>query len=261
MADRATKRKRADTLGATAIAADFCELITSLPSKTVQAMLAIAAARHADIAQDLRAEAEARARRKAAQVIDFDHLSKTAWHAINVKVGRLKGSARWDMATDACGNVEQCLREIQAQSVGSVASMGTKRNGLLVCRKIAKSVALAPSDMMGREVSQWFHDTAITEDTMLEIAEELPVEVRREMWEGEFGEKLEELEQLGKEEGLYTTLGDLILVTKREEEDQETEDESEQDEGDMEEEDVKGDVKGDDEEGGAESWESYNKEQ
>lgn len=110
-------------------------------------------------------------------VTNFDHYSKSAWHALNdSSLLALSGSRQYTMAGDVYGDVCDCVNAIDEMTRDD-SPLGTKQNAIETLRKIAKSAILA-SDTVGYEVRKELqHDSHIS-DVMVRVAEAMSPEER-----------------------------------------------------------------------------------
>ncbi|MCJ1226815.1 hypothetical protein MMC12_003469 [Toensbergia leucococca] len=117
MAAPPSKRQRSSTSGASTsapplAATTFIPLIISLPSKTTQIFLLHAALKYPDIANLITSEHTRLTAAKSPKSIDFDHLSKSAWKALNVTYSSMKSSRQFHMAGEASEDVQSCIKTI-----------------------------------------------------------------------------------------------------------------------------------------------------
>ena len=202
MSDRAPKRKRAESAitatavraGSTASKFNCATAVAKLPEKVVRDLVLIAARTNPGFVDVIKAEVDRLAAERGAQVIDFDHYSKSVWKTINAEYRKLSPSHRYDRAGDAVKVIEECIEAI-AKECPEDASFETKKNALETCRKIGKTVCISNS-VIGDEVRKNFKYVPGVVTTMWPIADSLTAEERRRIIDGEFGEKLLELENL-----------------------------------------------------------------
>ncbi|POS72382.1 hypothetical protein DHEL01_v209227 [Diaporthe helianthi] len=110
-------------------------------------------------------------------VTNFEHYSKSAWHALNDReLLSLSGSRQYTMAGDVYGDVCDCVNAIDEMTRDD-SPLGTKQNAIETLRKIAKTVILA-EDTVGYEVRKELqHDSHIS-DVMVRVAESMTPEER-----------------------------------------------------------------------------------
>lgn len=111
-------------------------------------------------------------------ITNFDHYSKSAWHALNDReLLSLSGSRQYTMARDVYGDICDCVNAIDEMTKDANAPLGTKQNAIETLRKIAKTVILG-EDTVGYEVRKELqHDSHISE-VMIRIAESMTPEER-----------------------------------------------------------------------------------
>ena len=216
---------------------DYQSWVETLSQETVQSLLVRAAQTHPDIARLLKHEVDDLIQRDRARVLNFDHLSKSAWHTINSGGG--SGTEQYYAAFDAFESVTQTIKTIQ-DSCPEHASFGTKKNGLETLRKIGKSICLSNNDTLSHEVRKQFQCNEDVTDTMLSILRSMTEDQLDEVAQSEWYHKLDELIKLAKSYCLFNdTLGDVVrevdgeeLSNEEEDLDDEGEDPSEQGEAD-----------------------------
>ena len=110
-------------------------------------------------------------------VTNFDHYSKSAWHALNDReLLSLSGSRQYTMAGDVYTDICDCVNAIDEMTKDD-APLGTKQNAIETLRKIAKTVILG-EDTVGYEVRKELqHDSHIS-DIMIRVAESMTPEER-----------------------------------------------------------------------------------
>lgn len=110
-------------------------------------------------------------------VTNFDHYSKSAWHALNdSELLSLSGSRQYTMAGDVYGDICDCVNAVDDMTRDD-SPLGTKQNAIETLRKIAKTVILG-GDTVGYEVRKELqHDSHIS-DVMIRIAEGMTPEER-----------------------------------------------------------------------------------
>ncbi|KAK4494010.1 hypothetical protein PRZ48_015196 [Zasmidium cellare] len=113
-----------------------------------------------------------------AQVIDFDHHSKSAWYTLNRShYTKLSGSKQYEASWDAMAEVTGCIHAI-AKRATPETSFGTKLNALVTLRKIGKTVLLSSGDCLTSEVRKQFASDHCLEETVNGILEGMSVEER-----------------------------------------------------------------------------------
>jgi hypothetical protein len=113
-------------------------------------------------------------------VTNFDHYSKSAWHALNDRdLLSLSGSLQHKRAMDVYSDICDCVNAI-ADIVSKdlpAAPLGTKQNALETLRRIAKTVILG-EDTLGHEVRKHFQNDSTISNLMIRIAESMSPEER-----------------------------------------------------------------------------------
>lgn len=110
-------------------------------------------------------------------VTNFDHYSKSAWHALNDReLLRLSGSRQYTMAGDVYSDICDCVNAIDEMTKDD-APLGTKQNAIETLRKIAKTIILG-EDTVGYEVRKELQDDSHISDIMIRIAESMTPEER-----------------------------------------------------------------------------------
>lgn len=110
-------------------------------------------------------------------VTNFDHYSKSAWHALNDReLLALSGSRQYTMAGDVYSDICDCVNAIDEMTKDD-APLGTKQNALETLRKIAKTVILG-EDTVGYEVRKELQNDSHISDIMTRIAESMTPEER-----------------------------------------------------------------------------------
>ncbi|KAG8162257.1 hypothetical protein KVR01_008022 [Diaporthe batatas] len=127
-------------------------------------------------------------------VTNFDHYSKSAWHALNDRqLLSLSGSRQYTLAGDVYGDVCDCVNAIDDMTRAD-SPLGTKQNALETLREIARAVILA-GDTVGHEVRRELQGDSHISDVMVRVAESMTPEERlrtgrRRAGGGEEGETL-----------------------------------------------------------------------
>ena len=216
---------------------DYQSWVESLSQETAQSLLVRAAQTHPDSARLLKREVDALIQRDRARVLNFDHLSKSAWHTINSGGG--SGTQQYYAAFDAFESVLQTIKTIQ-DSCPEHASFGPKKNGLETLRKIGKSICLSSGDTLSHEVQKQFQCNEDITDAMLSILQSMTDDELDKVAQSEWYDKLNKLIELAKDYCLFNnTLGNVLrevdgegLTEEGEDSDEEEEDPSEQGEAD-----------------------------
>ena len=107
------------------------------------------------------------------------------------------------------------------------SELGTKKNGLEICRKIGKSIALSSGDVVAHEVRKDFQYETTVEDTMRRIAKSLSAEERARIMEDGWRAKLEELIELSLDYRIFDGLPKALAVTNGKDPDAMSSDDSE----------------------------------
>ena len=211
---------------------DYQSWVSSLPQGTVEKLLVQAAQTHPDVEGLLRSEVNQLIQRNREKVINFDYLSKAAWHTINRHGG--SGTQQYEASFEAFGSVMANIKTIEEGCPG-YASLGTKRNGLETLRKIGKSICLS-GDTLGREIRKQFQADEELSSAMLTILDSLTDDELKEISQSDWGNKLEELVTLANDYCLFNGSMDNVLRTldgeesSEEEEDEEGGEEEEEEE-------------------------------
>ena len=193
--------------------AKLSQSIETLNDATVREYLLFAAQESPKIAGLIAAAAKRIKDTEAAQTIDFDRKSKSAWYALNREYSRLRQSQQFERSGDACCSVEEAIEDIRDRCPAH-ASYGTKSSALQTLRKIGKTICLT-EDIMGREVRKHFQCTTVLEKTMQQIVNSMSLADRQIMkreYQGDttFVEKLKELQDLGSGYCLFERLDQVI---------------------------------------------------
>ncbi|KAI3399140.1 hypothetical protein diail_7719 [Diaporthe ilicicola] len=110
-------------------------------------------------------------------VTNFDHYSKSAWHALNDReLLRLSGSRQYTMAGDVYSDICDCVNAID-EMTRSDSPLGTKQNAIETLRKIAKTIVLG-EDTVGHEVRKELQNDSNISDIMVRIVESMSPEER-----------------------------------------------------------------------------------
>lgn len=110
-------------------------------------------------------------------VTNFDHYSKSAWHALNDReLLGLSGSRQYTMAGDVYGDICDCVNAIDEMTKDD-APLGTKQNAIETLRKIAKTIILG-EDTVGYEVRKELQNDSHISDIMIRITESMTPEER-----------------------------------------------------------------------------------
>lgn len=110
-------------------------------------------------------------------VTNFDHYSKSAWHALNDReLLALSGSRQYTMAGDVYSDICDCVNAIDEMTKDD-APLGTKQNAIETLRKIAKTIILG-EDTVGYEVRKELQNDSHISDIMIRIAESMTPEER-----------------------------------------------------------------------------------
>lgn len=157
--------------------------------------LLVAASTHSDTAAILSAAITNRRQAESTRVIDFDHYSKEAWYALNIRHKRLRPSQQYEVAGDVSGEIREMLDDMVKRSPAH-ASYGTRKSAVETMRKIFKSVCLSDGEIP-RQVRQsaWNWDERMI--TVLECFTE--EELQRLDEEEGWADKLHEVVELGAE--------------------------------------------------------------
>ncbi|KAF2747854.1 hypothetical protein M011DRAFT_467447 [Sporormia fimetaria CBS 119925] len=174
------------------------------------------------VAETLRVEYEALLQQERRRTIDFNHHSKSVWHAINSTGRGMKGSKAFEASFGVCHNVCDTIEEIGEQAGAEWASFQTRRSGLETLRKIGKTICLS-EDVIGHEVRKEFGSNTDLEDAMFAILERMTPEEREQMCsvvdeKGSFIQKMEELQKLSKSYCILEELPDVISLLKNKDE-------------------------------------------
>ncbi|KAL3489550.1 hypothetical protein BJX62DRAFT_238951 [Aspergillus germanicus] len=129
------------------------------------------------------------------RVINFDWHSKSIWKENNITYSRLNGSRQYEASGDVYQEICESISSIVKQC-GPLANPATRYNGLSVLRKIAKTIRLSPTDVVGHEVQKQFQWANPLDEGMLSILEAMTLQERRAVREDELYEKFSELVRL-----------------------------------------------------------------
>jgi hypothetical protein len=169
------------------------EMITKLDATTIRSLL------HHFCTQDpsLAAHVESAHRSRLAQEatkppIEFDHYSKSCWHALNSQYRGMRSSKQFEAMGDIIGTLDSSRRAIMKAATPDTR-FETRRNALEVLRKISKSVMLCDEQQIRHEIMKDGITLGEFADSMVELAGGMTVEERERY----------------KKEGLYEKLVDL----------------------------------------------------
>ncbi|KAK2596598.1 hypothetical protein N8I77_013479 [Diaporthe amygdali] len=110
-------------------------------------------------------------------VTNFDHYSKSAWHALNDReLLRLSGSRQYTMAGDVYSDICDCVNAIDEMTKDD-SPLGTKQNAIETLRKIAKTIILG-EDTVGHEVRKELQRDSKISDIMVRVVESMTPEER-----------------------------------------------------------------------------------
>ncbi|KAG6355097.1 hypothetical protein INS49_004178 [Diaporthe citri] len=110
-------------------------------------------------------------------VTNFDHYSKSAWHALNDReLLGLSGSRQYTMAGDVYSDICDCVNAIDEMTKDD-APLGTKQNAIETLRKIAKTIILG-EDTVGYEVRKELQNDSHISEIMIRITESMTPEER-----------------------------------------------------------------------------------
>lgn len=112
-------------------------------------------------------------------VTNFDHYSKSAWHALNdSSLLSLSSSRQYTMAGDVYADVCDCVSAIDEMTRDD-SPLGTKQNALETLREIARSVILAgDGSTVGREVRREFQADPRISGVMVRVVQGMSPEER-----------------------------------------------------------------------------------
>ena len=209
MSNRPAKRARSDT-DANANAGDLStlpELVDSISPKTIANLLITAAKTYPEIASLIQREVDRKAAAERIRVLDFDHLSKSAWKTLNVTYDRLRDSHAYEMTGEAAESIEECFETIRKHCPKN-ASFKTKENALETLRKIGKSICLS-NGVVGHEIRKHYQWGGGLVPVMLDIAQSLTDEEMERLrpW---CDDKLVELQGITGSYCIFEDLGEVI---------------------------------------------------
>lgn len=131
------------------------------------------------------------------------------------------------MASKVEAEIKRYIQIIRDGCAGH-ASFGTKENGLETLRKIGITIALSQGDVIANEVQKAFQRESTLEETIKEIIESMTEHEKEDLrWggnpEGEWFEKLVELEKLAASRCLFEGLEDVVSLLRGDEHDNDEE--------------------------------------
>lgn len=159
MSDLSVKRQRANTNGDAAIPFkspdEYRRIIATFDESTLRDLLLTAATNSSQVAAQVVARRNEIVNTETTRAIDFDHFSKSVWHAMAQGEGS-SGSRQHDLGLEVSVTIEETIAKIKRQTP-SHSSFDTKKSALLTLRKIAKTIVLSGNDRMGHEVINQLH--------------------------------------------------------------------------------------------------------
>ncbi|KAL2825537.1 hypothetical protein BJY01DRAFT_256243 [Aspergillus pseudoustus] len=168
---------------------------------------------------------------EARRVIDFDPKCKSVWREINITHSRLSESRQYDASMDVFNYVENSIESIVKQC-GPFASAGTWYNGLPVLRKIGKTIAMGPNDVIGSEIRKEFGHMNPLDEGMLSILKATTLEELTAIWNDELYEKFKELDSLAQDYCLFPQLEKVFELLDEAADDDEDDDDDDESNGD-----------------------------
>ena len=183
------------------------KLVGDLAPSTIANLLIVAAKAYPEVATLIQNETDRLAAIQRAKVIDFDHLSKSAWKTLNVDYARLKGSHAYDTSGEASQNIEACFESIERRCP-EYANFETRKSALETLRKIAKSICLS-SGIVPHEVKKDYQYGGSLVPVVLKIAKSLTGEEIEKLrpW---CSDKLVELQGIATSNGIFEDLASVI---------------------------------------------------
>ncbi|KAL2784474.1 hypothetical protein BJX66DRAFT_343995 [Aspergillus keveii] len=170
-------------------------LIPSLGPEKILALLTQAAESTPSVRTLIQTAITAKRLEESRRVINFDWHSKSIWKEINITYSRLNGSRQYEASGDVYHSVCDSITSIVKQC-GPLANPATRYNGLSVLRKIAKTICLSATDVVGHEVQKQFQWANPLDEGMVSILEAMTLQERRAVREDELYEKFSELVRL-----------------------------------------------------------------
>lgn len=189
--------------------------ISDLDRGSLEGLLLQACKIHRDVSMTVEHVTARRVRTEQARVTTFDHFSKSAWKAINVDYSSMKGSNQFDMAGNVIQQIEGYIKTIRG-GCSWYASFGMKENGLETLRKIGKTICLSGGDVIANEVQQHFQCKSHLEGAMMDIVQSMTIQEQEDLIkragkpEGEWYDKIVDLEVLAQGRCVFDGLADLI---------------------------------------------------
>jgi hypothetical protein len=153
-----------------------------------------------------------------ATVMNFDHLSKSVWKDLNITYIKLSGSKQYDASFDVMESINNKVSSVVRDSATPMASEGTRKNGLEILRRFAKSILLSGNDTLGHEVQVQCQSDCALVDAMKKIVRAMGVEERERVLRDakggytEFGVKLPEVIKLAKEYLCFEEMEDVLVM-------------------------------------------------
>jgi hypothetical protein len=170
-------------------------LIPSLGQEKILALLTRAAETTPSVRTLIQSAITAKRLEESRRVINFAWHSKSIWKEINITYSRLNGSRQYEASGDVYHSVCDSIASIVKQC-GPLANPATRYNGLSVLRKIAKTICLSATDVVGHEVQKQFQWANPLDEGMVSILEAMTLQERRAVREDELYEKFSELVRL-----------------------------------------------------------------
>lgn len=214
MSHLSVKRLRANTNGDAAIPSkspdDYRKIIATFDESTLRDLLLSAASNSSLLGAQVVARRDEIVNAESARVINFDHFSKSVWHAMAQGDGA-SGSRQYRLGLEVSGTIEETIAKIKNQTP-SHSSFGTKKSALVTLRKIAKTIVLGANDAMGHEVISQLHLDGDPLDKAMHYVVEGMNEVERDEMRSdqEWIDAVKELVEIGRNHDMYETLNQLL---------------------------------------------------
>ncbi|KAL9066157.1 MAG: hypothetical protein Q9161_007750 [Pseudevernia consocians] len=209
MSDLSVNRQRANTNGDAAVSSkspdEYRGIIITFDPNTLRDLLLTAATNSSQVAAQVVARRNDIVNTENRRVIDFNHFSKSVWHAMTQGEGS-SGSRQYDLGLEVSVTIEEIFAKIKRQTP-SHSSFDTKKSALVTLRKIAKTIVLSGKDRMGHEVISQLLQAGKPLDKAMEyvvdgMSEGEKVKMRSDWeWVG----KVKELVKLGRNHNMYGT--------------------------------------------------------
>ena len=177
------------------------QAISGLDDSTIRSIVTRLALENSAVAAVILSNYRLKWERECAEVIDFDRYSKSVWHELNSYRGDHWYTSPMNDSFKIAENVKNTITLDIEERVKVHSNFATKRSALETLRKIGKTICLSTSDT-GDDVAEAFIDSSELDSAMVNILKTMQQEEKAMMADaadGQYLEKLDELERLGDE--------------------------------------------------------------